>query len=313
MHPKRLAILAIVPALLIAVTTALLWPDSTVNPAPANTTSKRHQDRKPAPHQPAASEWQPLLDDSLPLETRLDLARSIDHQTSQAERAFLFDALTHTPRPDTGQDWWIVMNEIMEQMRKKGIGSDQYSARLGALIRDSSQNEMVRDYAIQHLAQWIAPAGGDITPGEENPAQARLALEAIAAAAADPALAGSTVSGTALMALLDASSRLPATATAATWDSLRPYLAEVITGQATAANHFRISAIQAVALRGDITQLPAIRDLATRDSTDPGLRLSSIAALGLYAAPADRPFLESLATGTTKFRHAAQAALTRYP
>jgi hypothetical protein len=170
---------------------------------------------------------------------------------------------------------------------------------------------MVRDYAIQHLAQWIAPAGGDITPGEENPGQARLALDAIAAAAADPALAGSTVSGTALMALLDASSRLPATAT--TWDSLRPYLAEVITGQATAANHFRISAIQAVALRGDITQLPAIRDLATRDSTDPGLRLSSIAALGLYAAPADRPFLESLAIGTTKFRHAAQSALTRYP
>lgn len=314
MKPQLLIALATVSAAL-ALTVALLWPDSTVNPTPPSTpATTRVPHRAPAPDHTAQllARWQLLADDSLPREERLDLVSSIDERLTETETKYLFDLLSRTPRPGTEKDWWVVMNGIMQQMRKNASAPATYSPRMAALIRDPNTQEMARDYAIQHLAQWIAPAGTDISPGEQDPIKSGDALQAISATVSDPARHSDSSSGTALMAMVDASSRLPAETTAAVWQSLDPFFADAITGSdPTIARPLRISAIQAVAIRRITAHLPAIRALATQESTDPSVRLSSIAALGFYADSTDRPYLESLAQSDTKFRHAAQAALTR--
>ncbi len=297
-----------------AISVALLRPGSADKPSSPTPPIIRaaHRDTAPVHSKNLLARWAPLADDSLSREERINLTDSIDERLTEAETNYLFDLLSRTPRSGTENDWWVVMNGIMEQMRKNASAPATYTPRMAALIQDPATQEIARDYAIQHLAQWIAPAGADISPGEADTQKAAAALQAIAATIVDPARASDSSSGTAIMALVDASSRLPTETTAAAWQSLEPFITSAIPGtDPSIGRTLRISAIHAAGIRRISTHLPAIRTLATQESTDPSVRLSSIAALGFYADPADRPYLESLSTGTTKFRHAAQAALTR--
>ena len=57
--------------------------------------------------------------------------------------------------------------------------------------------------------------------------------------------------------------------------------------------------------------LPAIRNIINTEAPNDSLKLSSIAALGYLAEHSDIPTLQNIAQGNTKFKHAAQAALTK--
>jgi hypothetical protein len=298
----------------------LLWKNHIARGTGATPDTAGHS----APWRPAASpgkdpearmvsRWRPLLDDSLPKQVRLDIARGIDENLGPAEIAFLYQCLSHKPSPGNENAWWVVMNEIMEQMRKKGVGAGDYTAAMISIIRDPASHDVARDYAVQHLAQWIAPAGGTTVPGETDARCIEDGLQAIASLINDPALSLTTIPGTALMALVDASSRLERGTTEAIWESLSPFFAAVITGQTPAEMPLRVSVLQAVAIQGDTRHLPAIRLLARDEKANPSLRLSSIASLGFYGEPADIAFLQSLANTDTPFRHAATAALARIP
>lgn len=253
----------------------------------------------------------PLTDHTVPVHYRLELAREIGSHLPEDEITALLDSLSLTPPAGTEDDWWVIMNEIMEQMRKNGTSPDRYASSLTALIKDTGSQEVVKDYAIQHLSQWIAPVNPETSPGEADPAKVSAALEAIATAIADPALSQSTIPGTAIMAMVDASSRLDPDRTAPVWDGLEEYFTNVIDGSNPVGAPLRTSVIQAVAIRNLPQHLPAIRALAQAEQTDSGVRLSSIAALGYFASPEDRDFLKTLSTGTSAFRYAATAALQR--
>ena len=126
--------------------------------------------RKSEKPKPDLTRWKPLLDDSLRWENRLVLAEGIREGITPAEVEFLFSALDHTPAAGTEEQWWVVMNEIMERMRRYGLGADQYAARLGKVVADSNRSEVARDYAIQHLLQWVSPGDPKISPAEADPA-----------------------------------------------------------------------------------------------------------------------------------------------
>lgn len=255
--------------------------------------------------------WQPLLDDSIPWRKRLELTDGIREGLTPAEVSFLFAALDHRPAPGTEEQWWAVLNEIMERMRKHGIGADQYAARLGELAADPGRPEVARDYAIQHLLQWISPADPGIFPGEPDPQQRGETLDLVSRVIRDPSLQNTSIPGTALLALADASSRLPHEDAEPLWDALDPYIGPLVEGKGNASISLHVSAIQAAALRGRQAHLPAIRKLAMDEAADPSLRLSSIAALGLYGAQDSRAFLESVSRDGGRFSHAAQAAVSR--
>ena len=255
--------------------------------------------------------WPKLTDHRLPLETRLNVARSIDRSLSAREYSELFALMRHQPKSGDESEWWVVLNEIMEQMRKHGAGAEQYTATLSAILADPSMPEVPRDYAAQHLAQWIAPANTE-SPGEIDPARRQEALSLFGDIIADESLTHTAIPGTALMALTDAASRLAEEETTSIWEKLDPVLIELITGVRSAEMTLRVSAIQSAALRQSEQHLPGIRAFANNEKANPSLRLSSIAALGLYADPEDRETLTDLANSKTKFQYAAKAALERF-
>ena len=258
---------------------------------------------------PARSSWSQLTNDSLPSFQRLEIARQISESMSQEDVAVLFAAMDHNPPSGAEEDWYLILNEILEQMRRKGTGADQYATKLGAIITDPTRPEVIRDYAIQHLMLWIGPGNPDQVPHEQNSAAITLALGQIATAIQDPTNSHTSIPGTALLALADISPRLPSENIADSWLSLEPYLHGVISGDTNPQLSTRVSAIQAVSITSQQAFLPAIRTFATSETTEPSVRLSSIASLGLYANPEDKPLLESIAKQDTRYKYAAQSAL----
>lgn len=251
-----------------------------------------------------------LVDDSLPEHTRLEIARRIDHTLSDSDVDYLFEALGREPETNREQ-WWVVMNEIIEQMRRKGVGERRMTEVLVSLASDRTKGEVTRDYAIQHLSLWIAPAKSAVG-GEGDSGQVAKALESIASTVGDPSLQNTSIPGTSIMALTSATERLPGEVMAPVWDKLDPMLASMIKGETAAPVATRTTAIQAVALRKSEVHLPLVQTMARDETIDPSLRLSSIAALGVYRSEDDRAYLQQIAGGNSRMKYAAQSALKKF-
>lgn len=311
-HPMPRFTAIIIAAMLLLGASGLVWlkignEDSPPEPSPAaRTSTSRFSQRTTA----ATFRYKALTDDSLAQHTRLDLARSIDTHLSEQETELLLGAFTHTPQSQSNEQWWLVLNEIMEQMRKKGVAADRLGPALTALIKDPKQTEVVRDYAIQHLSQWIAPPSPD-TPSEPSPVATADALQAIAFTITDPSIAHTSIPGTALMALTANDEYIAPELTAPVWQKLDPVLTTILKGEVYGSLSTRTTIIQSVALRGSKEHLPLIRQFARDEKADPSMRLSSIAALGIYRSGDDRQYLQQIATGSTRYRYAAQSALKK--
>jgi len=254
--------------------------------------------------------WNSLTDESQTRETRLNLARQIDQNLTLAEIDSLFASFQYQPASQNQEAWWVVMNEMMEQMRRKGVASDRYSNELITLLESPSQPEVVRDYAVQHLSLWITPSSGG-APSEPSPETRAKALSSIAATITDPSIAHTSIPGTAIMALTSASAGLPPETIDSVWTKLDPAMTSMLKGEISAPLSTKTTIIQSVAMRGNESHLPLIQDMARDEKIDPSMRLSSIAALGIYASENDRAYLTSLAEGKTRYRYAAQSALKK--
>lgn len=259
------------------------------------------------------NQWSVITQDNLPRHQRLDLVHQITENLDSEDTAILFSTMRHVPASGSEADWYVILNELMGQMSTHGVGADQYSTHLGELIADTSLPEVVRDYAIQHLASWIAPPTPDQVPHEQDPELIRQSLAHIVTALQDPAAADTSIPGTALLMLTDISANLPEEVTAPSWQTLEPFLSGLFADEISTSLPTQVSAIQAVGRTGQEQYLPVIRDFAATESTDPSLRLSSIASLGFYGSPADHSLLKQIASQNTRFRFAAQAALERFP
>ena len=75
----------------------------------------------------------------------------------------------------------------------------------------------------------------------------------------------------------------------------------------------QIAALQTAAVLGQPGLLPAIRDLLRREALPEATGLAVIGALRVFADPADRPLLQSLAGTSTFLGTAAAASLRQWP
>ena len=308
---KKSTTILLAAVLLLGAGTLVWWKKGSVDVPSTSTeqaTSVNYKSRI-TNHKSQSSRYTSLTNHALPTHTRLDLARSIDTGLKPAAIAHLLTTFTHAPPHQSREQWWLVLNEIMEQMRKKGVAPDLFGSALTALVSDPAQSEVVRDYAIQHLSQWIAPSTSD-TPGEPSPQVTAAALQAIAATITDPSIAHTSIPGTALMSLTAVP--LPELTTTLIWLKLDPVLTTILKGETHGSLSTRTTIIQSVALRNSRTHLPLIQTFARDEKADPSLRLSSIAALGIYHSEGDRDYLTSIAIGSTRYRHAAQSALKKF-
>ena len=257
-----------------------------------------------------SSRWQPLLDPARSREERLEIVRGVRDGVSRMEAEDLLGLMDHRPTGAGQEEWWVILNEIMDQLGKNGVQTTTFCDRLVELAADPSQPEVVRDYAIQHLSNLVAPVVPDRAEGLDD-VRKLAGIKAISAAIKDPSGSYTTVPGTGLLALAEISSRVDRSLTQPVWKDLQSFLLPLIEGRSDAGLPVRTSAIQAVALNGEDAYLPAIRNIAGGEAVSPSLRLSSIAALGLYGRSEDVPILERLSAAGHPYQYAAKAALAR--
>ena len=197
--------------------------------------------------------------------------------------------------------WNALKNDVLNVLLKRapppaGIGQD-----LVRMFRDSSHDNVWRDYCVQHFAdyyraRWLAGA----TAADRE-------LQAIEAAYWDAvAASNSTTAGTALVGLAQLAGEFPGI------DRKRVAAAAlVLAANPSAEEGARVTAIQICAELGEMEILPLARTFAA-DGASSMLRLSAVGALGRLGTAEDGKLLKSLAAkGDQRIRIAAAAALKR--
>ena len=184
----------------------------------------------------------------------------------------------------------LLKNDIVNVLRDQTTPPKGFTDTLIQVYRNSTQDNVIRDYAIQHLVAW---AGQGLPDAPDAELKARAVLhEAIHDS--------SSIAGTALLGLhrLSAGGAAPA--------------ATEIGGQALALVRMpqtspatRITALQICAERGVSEALPTIESLV-RAQDSIALRLSAIAALGRLGGAEHVALLRAL---QTKDNEALQPAI----
>lgn len=249
-----------------------------------------------------------IVDPALHRERRLEAIRNLPDELTEEELDGLAAVLREpVPASMSPGDWYVALNEIMRVLARDRLDWDGYGGAIHDLMVDRNVDPVIRDYASQFLALWLRPTAGNVA----DPAQRQEWMSGYASILTGSREAFEPVFGTSLMMLCD----LRDNGVSEDLDGLRPVIEEtlpgVIDGTTGASLANRISAIQAAGRLKIGSALEVIRTFARDASTDPSLRLSSIAALGYFGQPEDRPFLEELVRGDSRLRFAARSALEK--
>jgi len=293
------------------VAAAVLWNQRASHPEPFEEAStlqpERGRERRSAASSARAQHPQLRLigDSGLHWEERVEAVRDLPEDLDSATLDQLFGFL----RENSGEEkehWYLVANEIMEVLWKRNIAPDQYTAQLQALIASETIDPVIRDYAAQHLAQWISGVGGDSR--EMDPREIDSAFATMIEVAARPENGHLTLCGTTVNALTDAvingSPAMQAKSPQVTELALK------ILSDSSAATFNRASAMAAAARLRSPGLAILCREFLGSDETPPDIQLGSIAALGFVGSDQDLALLESMRS-TSPFKHAASAAIDR--
>lgn len=248
-----------------------------------------------------------LADSGSHWEERVKAVRDLPPRLDAATVEGLF-AFLQGPPAAARNEWYLVCNEIMEVLRKRELAPGIYTSNNLALIQSPAADPVIRDYAVQHLVQWIS----GIDPGacEQDPARAAAAFETLCVEAKNPANGDLTLAGTTLNGLADAVINGNAVMRQQRTAVGRLAMEILDSPNVSVSNVNRATAIQ-VAARLEVAELPErCRSLARDPQVAGDLRLSAIAALGLVGGEDDRAFLQSFVSDET-FKFAAAAAVER--
>jgi hypothetical protein len=251
--------------------------------------------------------WQKLSDPKVSWQDRIEAVRSLPQGLHEQAVADLVAFLKEAPT-GSRNDWYLVCNEIMEVLRKRNLAPSTYTGHMLGLIQSESADPVIRDYAAQTLAQWIANL--DPTLGnEQDVVKVEAAFGAMLGEVANPANRELTLPGTTLHALADA------VINGGTFGSVQKgQLAQAAfraaANEAGMATFNRASALQVCAR----LEVPGVTDLCRmllqNPDTPPDLQLSAIAALGQTGGAGDDAILERL-VHDDRFAYAARTALAR--
>jgi hypothetical protein len=273
----------------------------------------------------------PLTDTALPWQVRVDLLRrALGARAGEAEVAGLYGLLEKgAPEGELPEHWYVIANDIMEQLRLHDPDESRFAAKLLAFLNDTRQPPVLRDYAVQHLASWINPRGRNfrsaagsrgLPAAAAGPAAAHdpaghprsreitdAVLTGVVAAAMNPELEGSTVPGTVCMMLVNLSRTPSGPDCRAAVAALKPWLQAALADGSKLDVPLRVSAAQVAALaHGEFR--PLLRAIAYGERGEPSLRLSAIAALGRCGDGSDIERLGVIGATAPELAHAATDA-----
>jgi hypothetical protein len=254
-----------------------------------------------------------LSEEARPLNDRLDALRLAGFSLPQGDRMALLRSLSEPKRPGLcDDDWFTLANDIMQLLRNQQPAMPEITPALLGLWNDSQQDPTIRDYALQHLREWVSDY--DVRSAHEtNPTQIKEIQKTFLSAIdlENPNYnPHSTTLGTALLALHEwhqqdhphamwrtgvspvsadghpARSRPQAEATPSFDQRLIAILADPTVHRGT-----RATALQIAAQRKMTNALPVARQILNHVESDMILRLAAINFLGSNGSNADKEFL----------------------
>lgn len=224
------------------------------------------------------------------------LGRNVPQQEQIALIAWI-----NGPKPANFSDsiWHFLVNEVMDNLCRQNHPLPSWSDVLIGIARGKANDPTLRDYAVQHMVDWIQPVNlGE--PCETDP-QKRQAMILTMLDAARQTWEG--ISGTAVLGLHiilqgrqrsqqqnDPSVQLPLPLTG---EQLRP-LAINLAAAKDGAPTARTTAFQVCAERGFKEALSAARTTAIDQNQPTSLRISAIAAIGQLGNDEDELLLQKL-------------------
>jgi len=246
-----------------------------------------------------------LSDLSLHESRHIEAVRGLPGDLTQKEFEELMDLIRGpVPANLSADKWHVIANEIMNVLREPRFHIKGYGGAMGGMVADKGADPVIRDYAAQHLALSL-----DRVAHASTPADFHVAMETFLTVIANGDESFNGVTGTILMSLTAVSETFHPGDLAPYRERLGEVIVALVSGDRKSSLSNRISAIQAAGRLGFTKALPAIRSYAAGKAQNPSIRLSSVAALGYFADPADRPFLEQLARSNDRLRFAARTAL----
>lgn len=294
----------------------LAWRNlnSTAPPAATEEASSRTQlaTRRALP-QPTRLDF--LTDTGLPYQIRITRFRNaLATGCSEPELRFLYQLLEKAPpKGELPEHWFVIANDMMSRILTHERDPRRFATNFIGLLNAPHQPEVIRDYAVQHLATWLNPRSSQAAAPSLPAASPEIAaevLQALTAATTDPALGQSTIPGTTLMMLVDltrSGSGVDCTQAIAT---LKPWLGHALQDGSTLGNPIRVSAVAAAGILAPEEFRPLIRMIAYRENGGSSLRLPAIAALGQAGEEEDLAKLRVIAASSPELTYAAHDAST---
>ena len=302
---KAKGLLMTAAGLVLVVGGYLWWSKSSASSAAASVTTSAKSTNAQAQ---TSSQYENLLDADIPWQQRLETVKGIESASlSPLDRDYLYSTFSHQPKANT-EDWWVVVNEIMDRLARIDEDSARYTSALLATMNDKELNEVVRDYAVQHLGNYYMPVGESLIRRDSS--SLNQVLETFQQLVTDPELAETSIPGTTLNVIVAMKHQdVEPELISSTVSHLTPWIKQVVTGDSAVPLSTRVTAINSA---GDFqlsSLTDTIRTLFNSEDLDPTIRLNAIAALGQLGTSDDLAALEALASSSSKFRFAAQSAL----
>lgn len=271
---------------------------------------------RPAPRalpQPTRLEF--LTDIGQPYQARIiQFRNTLATGCSEPELRFLYQLLEKSPpKGELPEHWFVIANDIMTRILANETDPGRFSSNLIGLLTSPQQPDVIRDYAVQHLATWLNPRSAQATATHlptASPEIAAQVLESLAAATIDPALEQSTIPGTTLMMLVELTRSNSGVDCSQAITTLTPWLALALQDGSTLSNPIRVSAVSAAGILAPAEFRPLIRRIAYQENAGSSLRLPAIAALGQAGDAEDLPKLQEIAANSPELSYAARDAVT---
>ncbi len=262
---------------------------------------------------PAASVLGFITDPGLPWQLRIDQLRSIlSSECGEPEIRYLYQLLEKAPlASELPEHWYVIANDIMTQLMEHDTDPHRFSTNFLGLLQDTRQPLVIRDYAVQYLVSWLNPRSRQATAVDRPappPEIAGQVLQALVAAAIDPASEQSTIPGTTLMMLVDFARSPGEVDCSSAIMTLKPWLSHALQDGSTLSMSVRVSAVQAAAFLAPDEFRPVLRKIAFSDNGQSSLRLPSIAALGRCGEAGDLPRLKEIVNDNPELAYAAREA-----
>jgi hypothetical protein len=310
-------------ATVLATAAAIMWRSGPAKtPAPVTGTGGPEittRSTRP-PSAPPADCITGLGNHSKPWQVRLQaLNKGMSRVCTETDIRSLYALLSSgQPGNETPATWYVIANGIMDQL----VGHDREDARFTrtflAIARDPHQPDVLRDYAVQHLAGRIVPAaatppatGGPVSPSPHESAVAPEILQGIASLATDPSLASTSIPGTSLMMLSTLVATPGPTDCRPALETIRPWLQSALSDGSTQPLSTQVSAVRFASVVWPAEFRPRIREIAYRTDGGSALRLPAIAAIAACGDPTDIPKLREIAANTPALSFAAKEAAGR--